>query len=162
MAGAAVNPDLAALISWSSVENAGVITTGFGVALVGASVGQPKLVAAGLVAGTAQVMAHALGETLLFVSASTIEHVAGTTDLDSAGRHCAPITLGRRGFGDRIADFGGAAADQAAGANAKPWVLQPVFDDFSALPPSWLELAMDRATADGGGYSRVRDVVRRP
>ena len=85
IAHAAVNPDLAALISWSSVENAGVITTGFGVALVGASVGQPKLMAAGLVAGTAQVMAHALGKTLLFVSASTIEQATGTTDLDRLG-----------------------------------------------------------------------------
>lgn len=85
IAHAAVNPDLAVLISWSSVENAGVITAGFGVALVGASASEPKLVAAGLVAGTAQVMAHALGKTLMFVSTSTIEHATATTDLDRLG-----------------------------------------------------------------------------
>ncbi|MEZ0367334.1 proton-conducting transporter membrane subunit [Mycobacterium sp. pUA109] len=85
IAHAAVNPDLATLISWSSVENAGIITAGFGVGLVGAWAGEPKLVAAGLVAGTAQVIAHALGKTLLFVSASTIEHATGTTDLDRLG-----------------------------------------------------------------------------
>lgn len=28
--------------------------------------------------------------------------------------------------------------ERARGANAKPWVLQPVFGDFSALSPSWL------------------------
>ncbi|EUA34164.1 NADH-Ubiquinone/plastoquinone (complex I), various chains family protein [Mycobacterium xenopi 3993] len=35
IAHAAVNADLAALISWSSVENAGLITAGYGVALMG-------------------------------------------------------------------------------------------------------------------------------
>ncbi|MEB4211217.1 proton-conducting transporter membrane subunit [Mycobacterium sp. 94-17] len=85
IAHAAVNPDLATLISWSSVENAGMITAGFGVALAGAAAHEPKLAAAGLVAGTAQVMAHALGKTLMFVSTSTIEHTTGTTELDRLG-----------------------------------------------------------------------------
>jgi hydrogenase-4 component B len=85
IAHAAVNPDLAALISWSSVENAGLITAGFGVALMGAVAGEPKLTAAGLVAGTAQVMAHALGKTTLFAATSTIEQATGTTDLDRLG-----------------------------------------------------------------------------
>jgi len=255
IAHAAVNPELAALISWSSVENAGVITTGFGVALVGASVGQPKLIAAGLVAGTAQAMAHAIGKTLLFVSASTIEQATGTTDLDRlggivrrlpwAGTGLAvgsltlaglPLTAGfasewftlealmqqfrvsslamqltsaatgalialtigiagvtfvrvvaltafgparineppidpacarpdrqwpyRFGVAALIVGCLGVAAvaplqvrligsglapivgDQAAGANAAPWVLQPVFDDFSALSPSWLWIVL--------------------
>jgi hydrogenase-4 component B len=255
IAHAAVNPDLAALISWSSVENAGVITTGFGVALVGASVGQQKLMAAGLVAGTAQVMAHALGKTLLFVSASTIEQATGTTDLDRlggiarrlpwAGTGLAigsltlaglPLTAGfasewftlealmqqfrvsslamqltsavtgalialtigmagvtfvrvvaltvfgparigeppidsscarpdrqwsyRLGVALLVVGCLGVAAvaplqvrligsglapivgDQAAGANAQPWVLQPVFADFSALSPTWLWIVL--------------------
>lgn len=85
IAHAAVNPDLATLISWSSVENAGVITAGFGAALVGAATAEPMLVAAGLVAATAQVIAHALGKTLMFVSTSTIEHVTATTELDRLG-----------------------------------------------------------------------------
>lgn len=85
IAQAAVNLDLNRLISWSSVENAGMITVGFGVALVGAAADEPELVAAGLVAGTAQVIAHALGKTLLFVSSSTIECATGTTDLDRLG-----------------------------------------------------------------------------
>ena len=32
--------------------------------------------------------------------------------------------------------------DQATGANAKPWVLQPVFAEFSALSPSWLWIVL--------------------
>jgi formate hydrogenlyase subunit 3/multisubunit Na+/H+ antiporter MnhD subunit len=255
IAHAAVNPDLAALISWSSVENAGLITAGFGVALAGASADKPALVAAGLVAGTAQVMAHALGKTLLFSSVSTIEQATGTTDLDRLGGVVSrlpwagtglvigsltlaglPLTAGfasewftleslmqqfrvpglamglciaaagalvaltigiaavtfvrvvaltafgparigepplnaglaqvdrqwtyRCGIAMLVAGCLGAAAfapvqvrligrgltpivaDHAAGANAEPWVLQPVFDDFSALSPSWLWIVL--------------------
>jgi hydrogenase-4 component B len=255
IAHAAVNPDLAALISWSSVENAGMITAGFGVALMGAVVGEHKLVAAGLVAGTAQVMAHALGKSTLFVSTSTIEQATGTTDLDrlggvarrlpwagtglvigaltlaglpltagfasewftleslmqqfrvsnlalqlatAAAGALVALTIGIAGvtfvrlvgltaFGPvRIGEppmdpagvrvdhqwsyrlaiaalvigcLGAAAfaplqvrliargltpmvGDQSAGANAEPWVLQPVFAHFSALSPTWLWIVL--------------------
>jgi hydrogenase-4 component B len=268
IAHAAVNPDLAALISWSSVENAGVITTGFGVAMVGAAVDQPKLMAAGLVAGTAQVMAHALGKTLLFVSASTIEQATGTTDLDRLGGivrrlpwagtglaigsltlaglpltagfasewftlealmqefrvsnlavqlssavtgALVALTVGIAGvtfvrvvaltvFGparigeppmdpacarpDRQWPYRFAVAvlvlgclgvaaiaplqvrviaagleplvgDQAAGANAQPWVLQPVFGEFSALSPSWLWIVLPLMAAIIAGFTTL-------
>ena len=56
---AAVHADLRGMIAWSSVENAGVITAGYGVGLVGAAVGLPELTAAGLLAGTMQLIAHA-------------------------------------------------------------------------------------------------------
>lgn len=79
---ATVHADLAYLISWSSVENAGVILTGYGVALVGALTHSIGLLAAGLVAATAQACAHALGKSLLFVAAAGIEDAYQTTDLD--------------------------------------------------------------------------------
>lgn len=255
IAHAAVHPDLAALISWSSVENAGLITAGFGVALVGVAAKEPRLVAAGLVAGTAQVMTHALGKSALFISASAIEQATGTTDLDRLGAVVRrlpwagtglvigsltlaglPLTAGfasewfileslmqqfrvsslamqlstavsgalvaltigiaavtfvrvvaltafgparmgeppmdpdgarvdrewpyRLGVAALVAGCLGAAAfaplqvrligrglapvvgDQAAGANAKPWVLQPVYADFSALSPTWLWIVL--------------------
>lgn len=85
IAHAAVNPDLAALISWSSVENAGVITAGYGAALVGASSGSPLMTAAGLVAATAQVISHSLGKTSLFVATACIEQATCSTDLDQLG-----------------------------------------------------------------------------
>lgn len=83
IAHAAVNPDLAGLIAWSSVENAGVITAGFGAALVGSAADNENLVAAGMLAATAQVIAHALGKSLLFTAASAVEDATGTTDLDA-------------------------------------------------------------------------------
>ena len=78
----AVHAELTHLIAWSSVENAGLIIAGFGVALVGAAVHSPQLTAAGLLAATAQVCAHALGKSLLFVSTAVVEEASGTTDLD--------------------------------------------------------------------------------
>jgi NADH:ubiquinone oxidoreductase subunit 5 (subunit L)/multisubunit Na+/H+ antiporter MnhA subunit len=79
----AVHPDLRGLVAWSSVENAGVIGAGYGVALIGSHVGDRKLMAAGLVAATAQVIAHALGKSLLFLVVHEIEAARGTTDLDA-------------------------------------------------------------------------------
>lgn len=79
---AAVHADLRGLIAWSSIENAGIIVAGYGVGLVGAAIGNTQLTAAGLLAGTMQLTAHAVAKSLLFVSASAIEDATGTTDLD--------------------------------------------------------------------------------
>lgn len=255
IAQAAVHPDLTVLIGWSSVENAGLILAGFGVALIGAAAGVPLLTAAGLVAATAQVITHAMGKSLLFIAASVIEAAAGTTNLDLLGGIARrlpwagtglvigsltlaglPLTAGfasewfileslmqqfrvtglamqlctavagvlvaltvgvagvtfvrvvaltafgpsridepafdpagtradhngwlRIGIALLVTGCLGVAAlaplqirviaaglapivgDQARGANAKPWVLQPVFGEFSALSPSWLWIVL--------------------
>lgn len=58
--------------------------------------------------------------------------------------------------------------DRARGANAKPWVLQPVFGEFSALSPSWLWIvlpamavlvAMVASALAGRRLNRVRRVA---
>ena len=85
IAHAAVHADLTGLIAWSSVENAGLIVVGFGVALVGAITASPQLTAAGLLAGTAQATAHAVAKSLLFTSTAAVEEATGTTDLDRLG-----------------------------------------------------------------------------
>ena len=82
IAHAAVHADLRYVVAWSSVENAGVITAGYAAALVGAAGGEPLLLAAGLLAATMQVIAHALGKSLLFVATAAVEQATGTTDLD--------------------------------------------------------------------------------
>lgn len=79
----AVHADLAYFVAWSSVENAGVISAGFGAALVGSAAHNPRLQAAGLLAATAQVIAHALGKSLLFTATNAVEADTGTTDLDA-------------------------------------------------------------------------------
>jgi formate hydrogenlyase subunit 3/multisubunit Na+/H+ antiporter MnhD subunit len=244
------SPDLRTLVAWSSVENAGVILAGYGVALMGSAAHDQRLLAAGLVAATAQVVAHSLGKSLLFSATSAIEAATGTTDLTElrgvarrlpwAGTGLVvgaltlaglPLTAGfasewltleslmqqfrvsdlalelgaatagalvaltfgvagvtfvrlvaltafghppvaptdgavdraaghRVGVGLMIAGCLGVAAvaplefrliaaglrpvagDAASGTRSTPWVIQPVFDGFSALSPSWLWIAI--------------------
>lgn len=82
IAHAAVQTSLPRVIAYSSVENTGLIITGFGVALTGAAVHDRLLVAAGLLAATLQVIAHTIAKSLLFTCGATVEAAGGTSDLD--------------------------------------------------------------------------------
>jgi hydrogenase-4 component B len=73
IAHAAVQDRLSRVIAYSSVENSGLIITGFGVALTGAAVGDQRLVAVGLLAATLQMVAHTAAKSLLFCSAAGVE-----------------------------------------------------------------------------------------
>ncbi len=83
IAHAAVQIGLLRVIAYSSVENAGLILAGFGVAMVGAAVGDRLLIAAGMLAATLQMIAHTAAKSLLFTAAAGIESVFGTDDLDA-------------------------------------------------------------------------------
>ncbi|HET9893887.1 MAG TPA: proton-conducting transporter membrane subunit [Streptosporangiaceae bacterium] len=72
IAHAAVQPRLQRVIAYSSVENSGLITAGYGIALVGAAIGDDRLVAVGLLAGTLQIIAHAAAKSLLFSSSAIV------------------------------------------------------------------------------------------
>ncbi len=82
IAHAAVQNRLSRVIAYSSIENTGLIVTGFGVALTGAATGDRRLVAAGLLAATLQVAAHTVAKSLLFTSAAGIEAATGRDDLE--------------------------------------------------------------------------------
>jgi hydrogenase-4 component B len=85
IAHAAVQNRLSRVIAYSSVENSGLIITGFGVALTGAAMGERRLVAVGLLAATLQMVAHTAAKSLLFSSAAGL----GGDDLEElrgAGR----------------------------------------------------------------------------
>jgi hydrogenase-4 component B len=83
IAHAAVQTGLQRVIAYSSVENTGLILAGFGVALVGAANGDRRLVAAGLLAATLQVIAHTLAKSLLFTASAGVEAVGGSGDLEA-------------------------------------------------------------------------------
>ena len=83
IAHAAVSSRLSRVIAYSSVENSGLIITGFGVALTGAAVGDPRLTAVGLLAATLQMVAHTAAKTLLFTSAAGLEAAADSDDLEA-------------------------------------------------------------------------------
>jgi hydrogenase-4 component B len=82
IAHATVQNRLNRVIAYSSVENSGLIVVGFGVALTGAAVHDRRLIAAGLLAGTLQMVAHTAAKSLLFTSAAGIESGAGGDDLE--------------------------------------------------------------------------------
>jgi hydrogenase-4 component B len=88
IAHAAVQPRLHRVIAYSSVENSGLILTGYGVALVGTAIGDKQLAAVGLLAGTLQIAAHAAAKSLLFTASAAI-----TSDGDSGHPGRRPADL---------------------------------------------------------------------
>lgn len=82
IAHAAVQSDLQRVVAYSSVENGGLITAGYAIALSGAVVGQPRLVALGLLTSALQMIAHGFAKSSLFLATARIEQVTGHRDLD--------------------------------------------------------------------------------
>lgn len=78
----AVRDDISLVIAYSSVENAGLISVGFALAMIGSATGDDRLLAVGMLAATLQMVTHALAKSLLFTSAAGIEDATGTGDLD--------------------------------------------------------------------------------
>jgi hydrogenase-4 component B len=106
IAHAAVSSRLSRVIAYSSVENSGLIITGFGVALTGASVGNHQLVAVGLLAATLQLVAHTVAKSLLFTAAAGIEAAQdlrawgeSATEIAAMPGYAAPGDGGRAGPG---------------------------------------------------------------
>jgi hydrogenase-4 component B len=82
IAHAGVQSRLIRVIAYSSVENSGLIITGFGVAVTGAAVGDQRLAAVGLLAATLQMVTHTAAKSLLFTSAAGLEAAGGSDDLE--------------------------------------------------------------------------------
>ena len=128
IAHATVQNRLNRVIAYSSVENTGLIVVGFGVALTGAAVGDRRLIAAGLLAATLQVIAHAVAKSLLFTSAAGIEGAGGADDLErlrGAGRR-APWS----GFGLAIGSLTLAGLPLTAGFVSEWFLLESLMQQF--------------------------------
>jgi formate hydrogenlyase subunit 3/multisubunit Na+/H+ antiporter MnhD subunit len=82
IAHAAVQNRLPRVIAYSSVENSGLIIVGFSVALIGSAVRDQRLIAAGLLAATLQMIAHTAAKSLLFTAGAGLEEAAGSDDLE--------------------------------------------------------------------------------
>jgi len=79
---ATVQSGLNRVIAYSSVENAGLILVGYGVALAGAATSRPGVMAVGLLAASLQVLAHAVAKSSLFASSAFFESDLGTDQLE--------------------------------------------------------------------------------
>jgi hydrogenase-4 component B len=106
---AAVQPRLGRVLAYSSIENAGIIVTAYGVALTGVVVHSTPLETIGLLAATLQAVVHAIAKSSLFVSLGFVEASEGSDDLDAL-----------RGVGRRLPWSGGAFAAGALALAGMP------------------------------------------
>jgi hydrogenase-4 component B len=128
IAHAAVQNRLSRVIAYSSIENSGLIVTGFGIALTGAAVGDRRLIAAGLLAATLQMVAHTTAKSLLFTSVAGIEAAAGSDDLEDLrgrARH-TPWS----GFGLAIGSVTLAGLPPTAGFVSEWFLLESLMQQF--------------------------------
>ncbi|MGH2871910.1 MAG: proton-conducting transporter membrane subunit, partial [Solirubrobacteraceae bacterium] len=72
-------------LGYSTVEHAGIIAVGLGVALLGHAAHMPALAAAVLLAETLHVCAHNLAKTLALIAADRVEQATGRRTLDPLG-----------------------------------------------------------------------------
>jgi formate hydrogenlyase subunit 3/multisubunit Na+/H+ antiporter MnhD subunit len=77
--------NLRRFLGYSTVEHAGIVLAGLGVALLGQAAHKPTLAAAGLLAATLQVCAHNLAKTLALIGVDRVEQTTGKRTIDPLG-----------------------------------------------------------------------------
>ena len=77
--------DIKRFLAYSTIENAGIIMTALGAAMIFHASGQQALCALLLIAGIYHVANHGCYKTLLFLEAGVTEHATGTRDMDRLG-----------------------------------------------------------------------------
>jgi formate hydrogenlyase subunit 3/multisubunit Na+/H+ antiporter MnhD subunit len=77
--------DIKRFLGCSTIEHSGIVLIGFAIALIGTASNAPNLAAAGLVAATMHLIAHALAKTLAFLSADRVARATGTRQLEPLG-----------------------------------------------------------------------------
>jgi len=128
IAHAAVQNRLSRVIAYSSIENTGLIVTGFGVALTGAGIGDRRLVAAGLLAATLQVVTHTLAKSLLFTSSAGIEAATGADDLEELRGRARRTPWS--GFGLAVGSLTLAGLPPTAGFVSEWFLLESLMQQF--------------------------------
>jgi hydrogenase-4 component B len=83
--GGILQRELRVFVAYSSIENAGLIVADLGLALMGKAQHQPGLIGLGLIAATFQITAHSFAKGGLFAAVATVEHSAGTSDMERLG-----------------------------------------------------------------------------
>lgn len=93
--------DLKRVLAYSTVENVGLVVVGLGLGYWGVHSGQPRLAALGFTAGLLHLWGHVAMKGLMFLSAGSVVHGAGTRDLEKLGGLLKrmPVTGGALLFG---------------------------------------------------------------
>ena len=82
---AAVQTDMKRLLAYSSIENIGILFTGFGLAIVFRGSGMPVLGTLALVAVLYHALNHAFMKSLLFLGTGAVLHATGERNLGRLG-----------------------------------------------------------------------------
>ena len=82
---AAVQSDMKRLLAWSSIENIGIILTGFGLTLIFHVDGNGSMAALALTATLYHALNHAFFKGLLFVGTGSVLHATGTRLMGGLG-----------------------------------------------------------------------------
>jgi hydrogenase-4 component B len=82
---ATTDNDLKMLLAHSSIENAGIITAGFGAGFLFTAAGKPILAGIAFLVALYHLVNHSLYKSLLFVGSGVVDDRAGTRDLDRLG-----------------------------------------------------------------------------
>jgi hydrogenase-4 component B len=77
--------DMKRLLACSSIENIGIITTGFGVAMLGVSSHNAPLAYLGMAGALLHILNHSFFKPLLFLGSGVIIHAAGTREMNLMG-----------------------------------------------------------------------------
>lgn len=77
--------DIKRVLAYSSIENMGLIALSLGVGLWGQATGRPIVASLGIAGGLLHVWNHAAMKGLMFLSAGSVVHGAGTRDLEQLG-----------------------------------------------------------------------------
>jgi hydrogenase-4 component B len=72
-------------LGYSTVEHAGIVLVGLGVALLGHAAHNPALAAVGLLAATLHVCSHNLAKTLALIGVDRVEQATGQRTIDPLG-----------------------------------------------------------------------------
>jgi hydrogenase-4 component B len=82
---AAVQSDMKRLLAYSSIENVGILFTGFGLAIIFKGVGMPALAAIAFAAMLYHATNHAFMKSLLFLGTGAVLHATGERNLGRLG-----------------------------------------------------------------------------
>lgn len=82
---ATTDNDLKGVLAHSSIENAGIITAGFGAGFIFVADAKPMLAAMAFLVALYHMVNHSIYKTLLFIGAGIVDDRTGTRDLDRLG-----------------------------------------------------------------------------
>ena len=93
--------DLKRLLAFSTIENVGIILLGVGAAMLAGASGLTAVAALALGAALLHALNHAAIKGLLFLAAGSVQHAAGSRDLNRLGglAHVLPMTTMAFGLG---------------------------------------------------------------